>query len=58
MALALPTNIRVGWKRLLGSNTLAYWSHSWVMKKINVYDYSPIMRGQDNLINSENAKQK
>ncbi len=33
--LALPTNVRQGWKSLPGTNTLAYWFHSQVTKKIN-----------------------
>jgi len=26
--LVLPTNIRLGWKGLRGTSTLAYWAHS------------------------------
>jgi hypothetical protein len=34
--LALPTNIRLGWKGLSGTNTLTYWVHSQVMRKSGV----------------------
>jgi hypothetical protein len=30
----------LGWKGLLGTSTLAYWSHSYVVKKINCCEYN------------------
>jgi len=36
--LALPTNIRLGCIGLPGTNTLAYWTHSCVSKKIESFE--------------------
>jgi hypothetical protein len=38
LALALHTNIRLGWKGLLRTNTLAYYDHFQIMKKEKFYN--------------------
>ncbi len=42
-ASGLPANIILGWKRLSGSNTLAYWAHSKVTKIIKCCEYGPVL---------------
>jgi hypothetical protein len=37
--LATPTNIRVGWKGFLGTNTLAYWADYQAAKNIKGSGY-------------------
>jgi hypothetical protein len=36
---ARPTNIRLGWRGLLGTNTLAYWAHPYATEKIKFSEY-------------------
>ncbi len=33
--------ITLNWKSLPGANTVAYWTHSFVKKKMNLIEYSP-----------------
>ncbi len=37
----LECNNTLGWNDLPGTNTLAYWAHSHLMKKMKCCEYSP-----------------
>jgi hypothetical protein len=40
-APALTTNIRLGWKDLLGTNTLAFYKHSYIISVQNFITLGP-----------------
>jgi hypothetical protein len=50
LALTLLSNITIGWKTLPGTNTLAYWFHSKVTKKMKSSEYGacPLFSRQEN----------
>jgi hypothetical protein len=50
MQYSTLSNITIGWKTLPGTNTLAYWSHSKVTKKMKSSEYGawPLFSRQEN----------